>query len=141
MLPIHARRAAGLFAAVVLPVVLVTSLAGAQGRPRGGGRAENLKVIKPEQVMPTMQMFTRGLGVRCDFCHVQGAFGRDDKPMKVKARQMLVMVNDINKRHRVVEGKVNCFMCHQGKPEPGKGGGGGGRFGGMFGGRERGDDD
>lgn len=135
MLQIRARRAIGLLAAVVLPVVLIVSIANAQGGMRGP-RPTNLKVIKPDQVMPTMQMFTRGLGVRCDFCHVQGAFGRDDKPMKVKARQMLVMVNDINKRHKVVQGKVTCFMCHQGRQEPGEGGGGRGQ-GGWFGGRER----
>ena len=68
----------------------------------------NLKVsaqdISKERLTAVMRGFTEALGVRCSTCHVgeEGQplgtydFASDDKPMKLKAREMLRMVQAIN---------------------------------------------
>lgn len=90
-------------------------------------RFKNLKVLKglpPEQVVANMRIYARSLGVRCNFCHVQDAqrqgFERDDKPTKLTARKMIVMVKNLNRREKVLKGKVTCYTCHRGQhvPEP-----------------------
>jgi hypothetical protein len=44
---------------------------------------QSLKGITAGRLMATMNGFTRALGVDCSFCHVPGAFAKDDKPNKV----------------------------------------------------------
>lgn len=63
-----------------------------------------------------MRSYTSALGVRCDFCHVQGDFASDENKHKVMARQMIAMVQHAN--GVVGESKVTCFMCHRGEAEP-----------------------
>ncbi|MCX6359369.1 MAG: photosynthetic reaction center cytochrome c subunit family protein [Armatimonadetes bacterium] len=129
----HRPGAPALFILSALALcALLGSLAVGQERP-GRPSASHLKVLKPDQIRPAMRGFTQGLGVGCDYCHVSGAFDRDDKPTKAKALQMLRMVNDINKKYRITEGKVNCAMCHRGRPEPSEGAEGGPRRGGRGG--------
>ena len=48
-----------------------------------------LKGVPADQVIPTMQFMTASLGVECEFCHVQGAFDKDDKKPKQTARKMM----------------------------------------------------
>lgn len=90
-----------------------------------GKRFKNIKVLKDlpaDQLIPVMHKVNVALGVKCDFCHVIGpnhtGFDKDDKPEKEKARQMIIMTVDINKRFKTVDKKVYCFTCHQGHPEP-----------------------
>jgi hypothetical protein len=80
---------------------------------------KNLKLLKPEHLMETMQAFRVALGVRCDFCHVQGDFAADDKPHKEIARKMIVMAREINATN-FPDGKmhVTCYTCHRGAEEP-----------------------
>src|SRR5579862_1205653 len=59
---------------------------------------KNLKLLQPEHLMETMQAFRVALGVRCDFCHVQGDFAADDKHEKEIARKMILMARDINSK-------------------------------------------
>ncbi len=77
-----------------------------------------LKGVPAEQIFPTMQFITASLGVECDFCHVQGAFEKDDKKNKQTARKMMEMMFAINAdnfdRHR----EVTCNTCHRGSPKP-----------------------
>ncbi len=72
-----------------------------------------LKGVPAEQFIPTMQFITASLGVECDFCHVQGAFEKDDKKPKQIARKMIEMMYAINAdnfdRHR----QVTCYSCHR----------------------------
>ena len=77
----------------------------------------NLKVLKPDTLMASMQLATTGLGVRCDFCHVQGDRAADTKPEKVTARAMYSMTAQIN---TTLGGgnKVTCYTCHRGTAHP-----------------------
>jgi hypothetical protein len=78
----------------------------------------NLKVIKdPTAVMPTMRTFTQGLGVRCEFCHVQGDQASDANPHKGTAREMYTMTEQIN-THFQGGPKVTCYTCHRGAEQP-----------------------
>jgi photosynthetic reaction center cytochrome c subunit len=79
---------------------------------------ETLKGIPADQFIPTMQFIAASLGVECDFCHVQGAFEKDDKKPKQIARKMIEMMYAINAdnfdRHR----QVTCYSCHRGNARP-----------------------
>ncbi len=78
---------------------------------------KNLKILKPDEVMNTMRTFTSGLGVRCDFCHIQGDFASDENRVKLTARNMIAMVQQIN-THFGGNPKVTCYTCHRGETEP-----------------------
>ncbi|MGA8764338.1 MAG: photosynthetic reaction center cytochrome c subunit family protein, partial [Candidatus Sulfotelmatobacter sp.] len=75
----------------------------APAAPSGPKMAEeqfkNIQVLKgvpADQLIPAMQFITASLGVECDFCHVQGAFEKDDKKTKQTARKMMEMMFAIN---------------------------------------------
>lgn len=99
----------------------------------------NVKVIPDTtpviQVVGMMRNFSFALGVRCQFCHVgeEGMplarfdFAKDEKRTKLVARQMMRMVQDINRRldtlphgsdhvHQSME--VTCATCHRGVSRP-----------------------
>jgi hypothetical protein len=96
----------------------------------------NLKVFpKSTPVMDlvgTMRNFAGGLGVRCQFCHVgeEGKplgtfdFASDEKRTKKVAREMIRMVQEINRRldtlpERKQDGlQVSCITCHRGVSRP-----------------------
>ena len=93
----------------------------------GGKKAEeqfkNIQVLKgipAEELFPTMQFIAASLGVQCDFCHVQGAFEKDDKKPKQTARKMMEMMFAINKDNFDGHRAVTCNSCHRGsaKPQP-----------------------
>ena len=90
-----------------------------------------------------MQDISAALGVQCGYCHVSAApaapaargrggrggaafdFAVDDKPQKKAARQMMLMVRDINLKLAVAVGKtaeatttVSCITCHRGVAIP-----------------------
>jgi tetratricopeptide (TPR) repeat protein len=102
---------------------------------------KNLKVLPAtttgKELQQVMSGFTSGLGVRCDYCHVdeQGKGGRgfagmdfasDTKPEKATARIMLTMVNAINSQYLAgLQQKkaaspvtVACVTCHHGTAVP-----------------------
>jgi photosynthetic reaction center cytochrome c subunit len=90
--------------------------------PARGGRGpfvpKNLKILKAEEVMPAMRSYETGLGVGCNFCHVQGDRASDDNQKKVVARMMIQMVRDVNTRFPEGKGSVTCYTCHRGASEP-----------------------
>jgi hypothetical protein len=65
-----------------------------------------------------MRAFTAGLGVKCDYCHVQGNFASDDNPKKEVARHMIEMVEKINANFPDGKMHVTCYTCHRGEAEP-----------------------
>ncbi len=96
----------------------------------------NTKVIPKStpvlQVIGTMRNFTFDLGVRCQFCHVgeegqpltQFNFVSDEKRTKLVARQMMLLVQEANRRIDTVPGhqpddpQVTCATCHRGISKP-----------------------
>jgi hypothetical protein len=81
---------------------------------------KNLKVLKvpPADLRATMQSFRLGLGVQCEFCHVNGDFASDDNPKKDIARKMIVLVQDVNAKFPDGKEHVTCYTCHRGAQEP-----------------------
>src|SRR5579862_2670622 len=79
---------------------------------------KNLKLLKPDQVMGAMHAFRTALGVKCDFCHVQGDFASDENPHKEIARHMITLVQDVNAKFPDGKMHVTCYTCHRGSEEP-----------------------
>lgn len=77
-----------------------------------------LKGIPADQLIPAMQFITASLGVECEFCHVQGAFEKDDKKPKQTARKMMEMMFAINKDNFEGHREVTCYSCHRGSVDP-----------------------
>ncbi|HEX3741508.1 MAG TPA: c-type cytochrome [Terriglobales bacterium] len=119
---------------ITLSTAILTSFliaaANAQSAPSPGGQAspkkaeeqfKNIQVLKgipAEQLIPTMQFITASLGVECEFCHVQGAFDKDDKKPKQTARKMMEMMFAINKDNFNGNREVTCNSCHRGSEHP-----------------------
>jgi len=117
---------AGMFVALIVCGVVVRGV-----RAQGGAAAstpkkaeeqfkniQTLKGIPADQVIPSMQFITASLGVECDFCHVQGAFDKDDKKPKQTARKMMEMMFAINKENFEGHRAVTCYSCHRGNAKP-----------------------
>jgi len=98
---------------------------GASAPQAGGMTAEkqfkNIQVLKgipADQLIPSMQFITASLGVECDFCHVQGAFEKDEKKPKAIARKMMEMMFTINQENFDGHREVTCYSCHRGSTGP-----------------------
>ena len=79
---------------------------------------QTLKGVPADQLIPSMQFIRASLGVECDFCHVQGAFEKDDKKPKQTARKMMEMMFAINRDNFEGHREVTCYSCHRGSPDP-----------------------
>ena len=84
---------------------------------------KNIKALngqRADMLNPTMVLFEAALGVGCPYCHDNDANKReiDSKPQKSIARQMIEMVNSINKTTFRGPPKVTCFTCHEGRNIP-----------------------
>lgn len=79
---------------------------------------EVLKDIPADQLIPSMQFIAASLGVECEFCHVRGAFEKDDKKPKLMARKMINMMMAINKDNFEGHREVTCYSCHRGATNP-----------------------
>jgi len=87
---------------------------------------KNIKVMKGIPVgefMDTMGFFAASLGLNCVFCHVSESLENWDKfaedvPRKNVARQMILMVNEINKSHFGGRRALTCYSCHRGAEHP-----------------------
>jgi photosynthetic reaction center cytochrome c subunit len=77
-----------------------------------------LEGIPSDQIIPTMRVITTALGVRCNFCHVEGHFDEDAKPPKEVARSMIRMMSSINQNHFDGSREVTCYSCHRGATKP-----------------------
>jgi len=77
-----------------------------------------LKGIPGDQVIPAMQFISYSLGVKCSFCHVEGALDKDDKKAKQTARKMMQMMAAINRANFDSRREVTCYSCHRGSVRP-----------------------
>jgi photosynthetic reaction center cytochrome c subunit len=105
---------------VLLPVSLLPAQAMSPDKP-AEQVYKNIQVLKgvpAEQIIPAMQFITASLGVQCDFCHLENAFEKDDKPTKQTARKMMRMMFAINKDNFEGKREVTCYACHRGAHKP-----------------------
>jgi len=87
---------------------------------------KNVKVLKGIPVgefMDTMGFFAASLGLNCVYCHVSESLENWDKfaedvPRKNVARQMILMVNAINKNNFGGRAALTCYSCHRGAEHP-----------------------
>ena len=79
---------------------------------------QTLKGVPAGRVPAIMAIFSRSLGVRCNFCHVPENFASDDKDNKKMARKMLGMVRGTLQKFYNGSGPVACFTCHHGSETP-----------------------
>ncbi len=111
-----------------LAKVVLASIAGKEDLPADSvfQNLEVLKGIPASRVPAIMNMgFGRSLGVSCDHCHKVGEWADDSNPKKQVARDMMLMVQAINRdllgQIQNLESEkpaVNCTMCHRGEPKP-----------------------
>jgi photosynthetic reaction center cytochrome c subunit len=117
-------RAANLMIIVVIAIAFPASFAGAQNQapPKTAEQQfkniQTLKGIPADQLIPTMQFIAASLGVECEYCHVEGAFDKDDKKPKQTARKMMEMMFAINKNTFEGRREVTCYSCHHGNSHP-----------------------
>ncbi len=96
------------------------------GIPRLPAEFTNLEVlsadITKDDLKRHMKLITKSLGVKCDYCHRTDIrdYATDEIREKVVARDMMRMVERINREHFTWEGaaQATCFMCHHGQREP-----------------------
>ena len=93
-----------------------------KGVKGGGFVPKNLQVLDKNTFPNAMQSFVQALGVadqgRCNFCHVEGDRASDEKMEKVTARNMILMVREINARFQDGKQHVTCYTCHRGGTMP-----------------------
>jgi hypothetical protein len=94
--------------------LVVQQAAVAQSRP-------NLRLLKdvPEsELFLVMNVVADGLGVHCDFCHVRREgvwqWASDAKPEKAIGRDMIAMVQSLNRTSFGGRAVVTCYSCHRG---------------------------
>ena len=86
---------------------------------------KNIQVLNglpQSQLVPVMNYMGSSLGVKCTFCHVKTGdkwdFVSDAKPEKGSAREMIKMVQGINKGNFKGNPAISCFTCHRGSEHP-----------------------
>jgi outer membrane lipoprotein-sorting protein len=82
-----------------------------------------LKGIPVNQFMDTMGFFSAALGLNCTGCHVAESLENlnkfaEDVPRKRMARQMITMVQNMNKTSFGGRRALTCYTCHRGSPVP-----------------------
>lgn len=82
------------------------------------------KNISKDELKKMMEGFAAQLGVKCQFCHVDELYEKDDKKQKLDARKMIKLVTEMKSRKpeffktTVKENAIQCSMCHRGRPQP-----------------------
>ena len=82
------------------------------------------KNISKDELKKTMEAFAAQLGVKCQFCHVDEQYEKDDKKQKNDARKMIKLVNEMKGlkpeffKTTVKDNAIQCSMCHRGRPQP-----------------------
>src|SRR5688572_1625966 len=82
-----------------------------------------LKGIPVDEFMGTMGVFSAALGFSCEDCHTASSndwanYAKDVSPRKTMARQMVTMMQGINKQYFGGRQVVTCFSCQRGSNRP-----------------------
>ena len=106
---------------------LLASIKGRENQPAG----EVFKNVKLLKSMPAARFlrvmdigYSQSLGVGCDHCHSEDRWEADEKRAKLAAREMIVMMQEINAKLATLEhidtseATVNCTTCHRGFVKP-----------------------
>lgn len=106
---------------------LLASIAGKENRP-AGEVFKNVKLLKDVPAARFLRImengYNRALGVGCDHCHVEDGWDLDEKRPKRAAREMILLVRQINESLGKMEdvdtsdATVNCTTCHRGFVKP-----------------------
>jgi hypothetical protein len=111
-----------LFLALITIFPALSQDRGASGPPKTAEEVyKNIQIFQsvPAARLPdVMKNFSRWLGVQCDTCHVPTEFEKDDKPAKLAARRMMLMVRKIGADNFGNANPVTCWMCHRGSLKP-----------------------
>jgi len=103
----------------------------AQGVPADGPQTtdtlfKNIQVLKGMRIdtfFDAMGMFAASMGDDCTYCHskkavLDRAAFAEATPRIQRARQMIVMMQALNKQYFAGATKVTCFTCHRGAYTP-----------------------
>ncbi len=125
-----ALAATGTFMVCVLGAVAAGGQsAPGQNPPMAETVFKNIQVLKGipvDEFMDTMGMFAAATAKDCTGCHAPGILtGSRDAfaeatPMIQRARQMVEMMNTINRTSFGGRRRVTCYTCHAGTPTPGR---------------------
>jgi hypothetical protein len=85
-----------------------------------------LKGVPAGRLLKIMEIgYGKSLGVDCTHCHLVGQWEKDEKPTKQIAREMALMVKNINteylkniKNLKSATPVINCTTCHRGQIKP-----------------------
>lgn len=116
---------------IILTIVITQSFT--NNKHEEDEKAVNLKIlpkdISGDELHQVMRAYSKALGVRCSYCHEKkegqqhADFASDAKKEKEIAREMMLMVNDINTKYLANSGKghfekISCVTCHMGRKVP-----------------------
>lgn len=96
-------------------------LLSAQNPKTAGEAFKNIQVLKrvpADQWFDTMAFIAGSLGVTCDHCHSAEFEADEGNPNKLKAREMMRMVDGINAGRFAGRVVVTCNTCHRGDSKP-----------------------
>ncbi|MBI2185840.1 MAG: photosynthetic reaction center cytochrome c subunit [Acidobacteria bacterium] len=121
-------RVPALFAAATACCLTIVSLRAQEPAPLMSDtvfkNVQILKGIPVDEFMDTMGMFAASLGYDCVSCHSPNIYEQratayaEATPLVQRARQMIVMMNTINKNYFGGQPRVSCFTCHHAKNRP-----------------------
>ncbi|PYR64150.1 MAG: c-type cytochrome [Acidobacteria bacterium] len=107
--------------AIAASLLLATIAVSAQDARPAEEVYKNIRVLKgvpANQILESMHFIKAALGVECEHCHVPMHMDSDEKPMKLKARAMYQMMNEINRASFGGRQLVTCYTCHKGHTTP-----------------------
>lgn len=123
-------KAATAVALCVFLAALASAVAGPAAAAQAPVTSENhfkniqiLKGLNVDTFFEVMGMFAASMGGDCTYCHSKDAvFSKDAfavaTPRLQRARQMIVMMQTLNKNYFGGAPRVNCFTCHRGSYTP-----------------------
>jgi hypothetical protein len=105
-------------------IAMLFGVVATDARAHGGSHGhKNLKVlaeIEHKAFDRSMKSFAKGLGVKCEVCHVKGKFEQDDVPAKLEARKFMDAVigeTDPAKRKAALDALLSALKSTAPKDE------------------------